>query len=352
MPDDSSCPSSEHLFRLPATNHEMRAPLKNQKQDRKPCCLVTGAAGFVGSHLAERLVAEGHHVVGVDNFFSGKPDNLIQLLDQPDFTFHERCITEPGLLKELKAQHPDLEWCFHLAAIVSVPYSVDHPEDTMRVNHQATRDLLHESEKLGFRAFAFAGSSAEYGEEKRLPLKETYATENTQHLSAYGRSKYLASREVAMSPCGIALRFFNIFGPRQDPGSPYSGVISKFVSLALAWKPLTIYGDGLQTRDFIYVSDVVEAYLSAARLCMHPAGTETRLYNVGTGKSISILALAGSINELIESHEQPVFCPERPGDIRFSVGSVDAFCKATGWSPRVSLLEGLRNTIEWSTSQR
>ena len=309
---------------------------------------MTGVAGFVGSHLAERLLSENYCVVGVDNFFSGHRENLASLLDHPDFTLHERSISETGLLRDLKAQHPDLESCFHLAAIVSVPYSVDHPEATMEVNHQATVHMLREAEHLGFKVFVFAGSAAEYGDDQRLPLREEYATEKTRHLSAYGRSKYLASREVAASPCGIALRFFNIYGPRQDPSSPYSGVISRFISMALAQKPLTIFGDGLQTRDFIYVSDVVEAYLCAAKLCRSSSGAEERLYNVGTGRITSILELAESINDLAANHEKPNFSPERPGDIRYSVGSVDAFLEATKWQPRTSLRKGLRNTIEWA----
>jgi UDP-glucose 4-epimerase len=317
-------------------------------RNRKTGCLVTGVAGFIGSHLAERLLSENYYVVGVDNFFSGHRENLASLLDHPDFTFHERSISEVGLLRDLKTQHPDLESCFHLAAIVSVPYSVDHPEDTIEVNSQATVHLLREAERLGFRVFVFAGSAAEYGDDQRLPLREEYATETTRHLSAYGLSKYLASREVAASPCGVALRFFNIYGPRQDPASPYSGVITKFVSMALDRKPLTIFGDGRQTRDFIYVSDVVEAYLCAAKLCRNSSGTGKRLYNVGTGRTTSILELAESINQLTASQEKPAFCPERPGDIRFSAGSVDAFLKATEWHPRVSLRDGLRNTMEWA----
>jgi UDP-glucose 4-epimerase len=319
-------------------------------RNRKAGCLVTGVAGFVGSHLAERLLSENYYVVGVDSFFSGHRENLASLLDHPDFTLHERSISEAGLLRDLKAQHANLESCFHLAAIVSVPYSVDHPEATMEVNHRATVHLLRETERLSFRAFVFAGSAAEYGDDQRLPLREEFATEKTRHLSAYGRSKYLASREVAASPCGIALRFFNIYGPRQDPSSPYSGVITRFVSMALSGKPLTIFGDGLQTRDFIYVSDVVEAYLCAAKLCRASSGTGKRLYNVGTGRSTSILELAQSINDLTANQAKPAFFPERPGDIRFSAGSVDEFAKAGQWRPRVSLHNGLQNTIEWARS--
>jgi UDP-glucose 4-epimerase len=311
-------------------------------------CIVTGAAGFVGSHLAERLLAENHHVVGVDNFFSGHRENLTTLLNHPNFSFHERSVTEAGLLRDLKAQYPNLKCCFHLAAIVSVPYSVDHPEATMEVNLHSTIHLLREAERLNFTGFVFAGSSAEYGEEKRLPLREEHATADTRHLSAYGRSKYLASREVAVSRCGVALRCFNIYGPRQDPTNTYSGVISRFVSMALSQRPLTILGDGQQTRDFIYVSDVVEAYLGAASLSKNASGVEMNIYNIGTGRSTSIMQLAETINNLLKNQGSLAFCPERPGDIRFSVASVEAFRKAAGWEPRVSLREGLRKTIAWA----
>jgi UDP-glucose 4-epimerase len=269
-------------------------------------------------------------------------------LEHPDFTFYESSITQPGLLRYLKGQHPDLETCFHLAAIVSVPYSMDHPEATMEVNYHATARLLREAEQENFKGFVFAGSSAEYGDEKQLPLKEEYATDNTRHPSAYGRSKFLASQAVGLSRCGVALRCFNIYGPRQDPSSPYSGVISRFVSMALSGRPLTIFGDGLQTRDFIYVSDVVEAYLEAAKLARKPGGAGRKIYNIGTGKSTTIKLLAHTVNSLTASHDQPVFCPERPGDILFSVAAVEAFGKAAGWEPRVSLREGLEKTISWA----
>lgn len=311
-------------------------------------CLVTGAAGFVGSHLAERLLAEGFFVVGVDDFSSGHRENLASLLTNPQFGFHERSVTESGLLHALKARYPGLESCFHLAAVVSVPYSIEHPEATMEVNYRATVGLLREAERLGFKVFAFAGSAAEYGDDQRLPLLEGYAMEHTKHLSPYGQAKYLASREVAASPCGVALRCFNIYGPRQDPGSPYSGVISRFVTMALAGKPLTIFGDGQQARDFVYVSDVVEAYLCAARLCREGRGGEVRLYNIGTGTRTSILELAETVNELVGNRSGLTFGPERGGDIRFSVASVEAFRTAAGWQPRVSLREGLRCTCEWA----
>jgi len=320
----------------------------NNPYHHKIGCVVTGAAGFVGSHLAERLLYENYHVVGVDNFFSGRRENLTTLLEYPHFTFYERSITEAGILRYLKGQHPNLECCFHLAAIVSVPYSMDYPEAVMEVNYHSTVRLLREAEQQDFKGFVFAGSSAEYGGEQRLPLREEYATDNTKQLSAYGRSKFLASREVGVSRCGVALRCFNIYGPRQDPTSPYSGVISRFVNMGLSGRPLTIFGDGRQTRDFIYVSDVVEAYVEAASLVRKSTRAGRKIYNIGTGKSTTITLLAETVNNLMSRHHQPVFCSERPGDILFSVASVEAFRNAAGWEPLVSLREGLEKTISWA----
>ncbi len=319
-------------------------------------CLVTGSAGFVGSHLAERLLGLGFHVIGVDNFFSGHRKNMASFLGHPKFAFFERSITERGLLGDLKERYPDLSCCFHLAAIVSVPYSMEHSEETMDVNYRATVDLLEQSNRLGLDAFVFAGSAAEYGDEQRLPLREEYATEETRRLSPYGEAKFLASRAVGNGGNGTALRFFNIYGPRQDPSSPYSGVISQFISRALRGQSLSIYGDGRQTRDFVYVSDVVEAYLAAAGLRRFPpadaprgltAPPGGRIFNVGTGSATSILDLAHTLNDLSGNREPVLFQRERPGDIRHSLASVDAFRNATGWKPEVSLQEGLRSILEW-----
>ena len=311
-------------------------------------CVVTGVAGFVGSHLAERLLALHHTVVGVDNFFSGFERNLINLREKPGFHFYERSVTERGLLSDLRRRHPELQYCFHLAAIVSVPYSMDHSEETMEINHGATVQLLEEAGSLGYKAFLFAGSAAEYGDDQRLPLREEYAGQGTVHPSPYGRSKYMASEAVGASPIGVALRCFNIFGPRQDPRSPYSGVISKFVALALSGRQLTIFGDGLQTRDFIYVEDIVAAYLQAAGLSSTSGMVPPGIYNAGTGRGINVLELANAIFEVTARSVGWVLLPERPGDIRHSVASVEALTRVSRWAPRVSLREGLSATVQWT----
>lgn len=310
-----------------------------------PACLITGVAGFVGSHLAERLLNLGHAIVGVDNFFSGHPGNLTLLRNNPLFTFYEADIVEAGLIEKLKRNHPEIDRCFHLAAIVSVPYSLEHPEKTMEINCRVAVRLLEDAARSGFNAFVFAGSAAEYGDDQRTPLTEAWPDNSTRHLSPYGRAKYVASSMVANNPIGKALRFFNIYGPRQDPSSPYSGVISRFIDMAANDRPLTIFGDGLQSRDFIYVSDVVEAYIRAAGLngaTSIPHG----VYNVGTGMSTSILELAHAVQDVFGSNAGIEFLPERAGDIRHSLADAGKFQKAAGWNATVALRDGLKKTAQ------
>jgi len=314
----------------------------------KPGCLVTGVAGFVGSHLVERLLSLGFEVVGVDNFFSGRWENMAAFIDHPHFHFYEYSVNRSQLLATLRRLHPTLTRCFHLAAIVSVPYSMEHPEETMEVNYRATADLAQEAAQLAFESFVFAGSAAEYGNDQRLPLAEEYASAETVHVSPYGRAKYFASQCVAEKPFGAALRFFNIYGPRQDPASSYSGVISRFIDMSLAGRPLTVFGDGLQTRDFIYVSDVVEAYLHAAGLQGTSLLPFSGIYNIGTGTAATILDLARTILRLTGDTGSLTFMDERAGDIRHSLAAVECFKTKCRWTPRISLYEGLQSTLRWA----
>lgn len=315
-------------------------------------CVVTGVAGFVGSHLAEKLLTLGCRVIGIDNFFSGRKENLESFRTHPAFVFYERAITEPTLLDDLQKSHPGISHVFHLAAVVSVPYSMEHSEETDAVNHLAACRLLHDAERLDMVRFVFAGSAAEYGDDTRLPLREEFATRATRHVSPYGRSKFLATEAVRSSPIGVALRFFNIYGPRQDPRSPYSGVISRFVDRALAAESLTIYGDGLQSRDFVFVDDVVEAYFRAGGLVEGVSDIPPGVYNIATGRSVTILELAETLCRLTGSRKLPVFAPERPGDIRFSGASVEAFERVASWKPRTGLADGLERTLLWAKSRR
>jgi UDP-glucose 4-epimerase len=316
-------------------------------------CLLTGVAGFIGSHLAEQLLALDHRVVGVDDLSTGRLPNMDSFHAHPGFSFHQRSVVEPGLLTELMWRHQGIRVIFHLAAVVSVPYSLSHPDETMAVNYHATLGLLDEASQHGLDAFLFAGSAAEYGADTRLPLREDYADTTTRHLSPYGASKFQASNAVASSlkPRGIALRFFNIYGPRQDPSSPYSGVISRFLELSLRNQAISIFGDGQQTRDFIYVADAVDAYLHAAGLTGKtcPAPVPPGIYNVANGQSTSILELADFIRELTGNHHDPSFAPERPGDIRHSLADIERLQRASDWKPQISLRDGLQRTLVWAS---
>lgn len=338
------------------------------KDDTEPLvgktCLVTGCAGFVGSHLTQNLLDMGHRVIGVDNFFSGKAENMQAFITHERFLFIHRSIAEPTLFEELFRQHAPIRAVFHLAAIVSVPYSMTHSDETYDINFLSTERLLVAAEKHGATRMVFAGSAAEYGAEDRMPIKESFADDNTLQLSPYGNAKYLSSRAVSTSPIGVSLRFFNIFGPRQDPSSPYSGVISKFMTQALTDQSLTIFGNGEQTRDFVYVHDVVLAYLTAAGMVgekLLPTGA----YNIGTGKAVKIVSLARIVliladkpnaiilnigpDECSEVKGQPVclFYPSREGDIVHSVADVREMTTKSDWKAETVLSVGLARTIAW-----
>lgn len=316
----------------------------------KKTCLVTGCAGFIGSHLTQTLLDEGHTVVGVDNFASGYAHNMEGFIDHAGFIFYERSITEEGLLVDLKQAHPELDAVFQLAAVVSVPYSVEHPELTMQVNFEANREMLDVAKKMGISRFVFAGSAAEYGNEDRLPVKEEYA-QQAEQLSPYGVAKYKSSAYIAESFYGCSLRFFNIFGPRQDPTSQYSGVISRFVDFGLAGKNMIIFGDGGQTRDFLYVSDVVTSYFIAAGIDKLGRGPLTGVYNVGTGKGRSVRELAEVIAGLTSAPQEIDFKPERAGDIKHSRADVSKIMKE-GFKAEVLFEDGLSRTVEWAKISR
>ncbi len=321
------------------------------KMAERPACLVTGCAGFVGSHLTDALLALGYPVVGVDIRPKAEAENLAEAFHNPAFHYIEHDITNHGVLAHAHAVQPSLRHVFHLAAVVMVAFSMDHPELTMATNYTATKAMHDEALTLGIQSFTFAGSAAEYGDDPRLPLREDYATDATLHNSPYGRAKYLSSALMRDSGFGCSLRFFNIFGPRQDPSSPYSGVVSKFITQAVAGEPLTIFGDGGQTRDFIYVSDVVHSYLLAAGLA--PGGGTSPLsgvYNVGTGSSITIAELARITTEKTGNGSAVRLAEPRAGDIYHSQANVERFRAATGFVPVVHFGEGLERTIQWAKS--
>ncbi|MFA4663239.1 SDR family oxidoreductase [Pyrococcus kukulkanii] len=294
--------------------------------------IVTGGAGFIGSHIAETL-AEDNDVVVIDNLYSGKIENVPENVkfinaDVRDFEAIADIIREA-------------DYVFHEAAQISVDESVKDPVFTEEVNVIGTLNVLMALAE-GNGKLIFASSAAVYGDNPNLPLKES---ETLSPISPYGVTKLAGEHycrvfyEIYGVPT-VVLRYFNVYGPRQS--SAYAGVISIFMRNAIKNEPLTIFGDGKQTRDFIYVKDVVEANLLVAQ----KKKAEGEIFNVATGKETTVLELALKIIDLSGSSSSIVFAPPRPGDIRRSVADISKL-KKLGFSPKYTLEEGLKETFEW-----
>ena len=297
--------------------------------------LITGGAGFIGSHLARRLAGQGCRVVVLDDFRTGREDSL----DGTPVELVRGCVTDAGLVREVAS---GAEVIFHLASLVSVPESLALPEESVRVNVGGTLSVLQAARLLGIPRVVFASSAAVYGEagpevqgEDLLPAP----------LSPYGVTKldgehYLEIWRRTFGVGTVSLRFFNVFGPGQAPGGPYGSAVPAFLGRALAGEDLLVHGDGLQTRDFVFVSDAVDAYLlAAATPAMHGA------LNVGGGAGITILDLARQVLRETGSSSRIVHGAPRPGDIRHSVADT-ARIAAFGFQPRTTLAEGLRQTLQ------
>jgi UDP-glucose 4-epimerase len=300
--------------------------------------LVTGGAGFIGSHLCRRLVAEGHEVRVLDNLSSGKRGNLGEI----DVDLMIGDLRDPST-----AEHAveDAEVILHHAAIASVQYSVEQPLDEQDVNVVGTLRLLEAARKVGVRRFVFAASAAAYGTDPTIPKREEMTA---LPVSPYGLSKVAGEHycRVWSHVYGletVCLRYFNIFGPRQDPASPYSGVISIFARKMIDGVAPTIHGDGEQSRDFNYVDNVVDANL-AAMAAKTAAG---EIYNIGTGRGVTVNELVATLNQVLGSDLQAEHGESRAGDVRTSVAAIDRARQALGYEPRVAFEAGLQQTVDW-----
>jgi UDP-glucose 4-epimerase len=301
--------------------------------------LVTGGAGFIGHHLAMALVARGDDVVILDDFSTGQRERLDRVGASRVVEADLRA--GPGLADALR----DREVVFHLAAIASVAKSVEDPETTNAVNVDATLRLMVESGRAGVRRVIVASSSAVYGPEASLPSRES---DRPDPGSPYATSKLAAEHYVHNLGASsgietVALRFFNVFGPGQDPKAEYAAVVPRFIVAALGHDQPTIYGDGLQSRDFIHVDDVVAANLCAAAT-PDVAGLTV---NVGSGESRSLIDLLGAVAAAAGRKLSPAFEPARPGDVRDSRADITLAASRLGFWPRVSFDEGIRQTMEW-----
>jgi UDP-glucose 4-epimerase len=302
--------------------------------------LITGAAGFIGSHTTDLLLTESHQVCGIDNFRTGRRANLTAAMRQPRFVLKEFDFTDEAALAAAFAEfRPDA--VIHLAALVSVPESISNPAENQRLNLDGTRTLAAVCRRFKVRRVVFASSAAVYGPAEITPVLE-HAPKSP--LSPYGEAK-LQSEKLLLDfgdETGAVVRchrYFNVYGQRQDPSSAYSGVISKFADALRARRKPTIYGDGEQSRDFVYVGDVARANVIAATASAVPSGSA----NICTGTAVSLNSLFATMAHLAGSSvTQPDYAPAREGDIRQSCGSPVKAQQELGFTAQISLKAGLR----------
>jgi UDP-N-acetylglucosamine/UDP-N-acetyl-alpha-D-glucosaminouronate 4-epimerase len=305
--------------------------------------LVTGGAGFIGSHLSEELVRRGHRVRVADNLSTGKRRNLDHI---PGVEFVEGDLADmPFAARVVQG----MDYVLHQAAIPSVPRSVKDPITSNRANVDATLNVLVAARDAGVKRLVFAGSSSEYGNTPTLPKREDMAT---SPLSPYALQKVMGTEYCRMFTRlygfeTVVIRYFNVFGPRQDPSSPYSGVISVFSTALIEGRQPTIYGDGEQTRDFTYVANVVDGVL---RACTAPNAPGEAI-NVACGTRISLNDLLRVMNGIVGTSLQPIYKEERAGDVKDSQADISKAKDLLGYTPSVSLEDGLRHTLDWCRSE-
>ncbi|MCL4794671.1 MAG: SDR family oxidoreductase [Bryobacteraceae bacterium] len=303
--------------------------------------IVTGGAGFIGSALVRALLDAGAKRVSViDNLASGKRENLAGVAERVDL--HEVDIRDAGALKPLIKRGATV---YHLAAIPSVPRSITDPNPSHEVNINGTFNVLSAARDAGARRVVYAASSSAYGDTEVLPKTESM---RPAPLSPYAAQKLMGEYycSVFHSCFGletVSLRFFNVFGPRQDPNSPYSGVLSIFMKCVLAGTPPTIFGDGEQSRDFTYVEDVAELVMRAAEA----EGVQGRVFNAGNGNRYTLNETWRLLCDIHGAAIQPRYGPPRAGDVRDSQADVTAAVRDLGHAPRFSFEEGLRRTLAW-----
>ncbi len=305
-------------------------------------CLVTGGAGFIGSHLVDSLRARGRSVRVLDDFSTGLRGNIPAGVEVV-----EGCVTNPTVVESAVA---GCEVVFHLAALASVAKSVEDPATSHAICATGTLNVLNAARKAGVRRVVYAGSASAYGGASD-PAGQGEETPLVA-LSPYAAAKlagefYCQAFAATFGVETVRLRFFNVFGPRQRPDSPYSGVIAIFTAALSAGRTPTVHGDGLQSRDFVYVSDVADALIRAA----DTPEVSGQVYNVGTGGSVTLLDLVRELNAILGTSAVPIHGQERPGDIRHSRAKIERIRAELGYTPRVSFAEGLRHTLEWYKAQ-
>jgi UDP-glucose 4-epimerase len=302
-------------------------------------CLVTGGAGFIGSHLVDFLAARGYPVRVFDNFDTGQRSNLA---NASGAEIVEGDVSDASAIAEAMR---GVNVIYHLAALASVQASVEYPAATHRICATGTLNVLDAARKAGVRRVVYAASASAYGIPSGDVQKES---DPARPLSPYAAAKlagedYMQAFAATYGIETISLRFFNIFGPRQRADSPYSGVIAIFTGLMSAGKTPTIFGDGLQSRDFTYVADVVQALTKAANV----PNVSGNVYNIGTGRSVTLLDLVAALNRQLGTKLTPKHGPERTGDIRHSRADISRARRDLGYEPAILFEDGLKETLRW-----
>lgn len=311
--------------------------------------LVTGGAGFIGSHLVEELLRRGETVRVLDNLSTGKVANLeaaAAAAGAPVPEFLEGDVADQALARRATA---DIDYVLHQAAMPSVPRSVADPVSANHANIDGTLAILVAARDAGVKRLVFAGSSSVYGDALEMPKREDMPY---KPLSPYALQKQVGEQYLQMFTAlygleTVTIRYFNVFGPRQDPGSPYSGVISLFVKAASEGRAPTIYGDGGQTRDFTYVANVVDGVLRATTA----PGISGQIINVATNGRVSLNELWAQVRDLLGATTAPIYGEPRAGDIRDSQADISKAAALLGYRPIVPFEEGLRRTVAWATGR-
>ena len=313
--------------------------------------LVTGGAGFIGSHLVEALLRRGEAVVVLDNFATGRRENIAEAIKGRRSGSPEPVVIDGDVRDAAAVRHSmnGITHVLHQAALSSVPRSVADPHASHEVNATGTLNLLLAARDAGVARFIYASSSSAYGDSPTQPKVETMAT---APLSPYAISKLAGEQycRVFTSLYGletVALRYFNVFGPRQDPNSEYAAVVPRFLTAVLGGRAPTIYGDGRQSRDFTYIDNAVDANLKA---CEAPAAAVGRAYNIACGKRATLLEMLGMIQEITGRTVRPTHEPARAGDVRDSLADIEAARSLLGYQPGIDLEEGLRRTASSLTA--
>ena len=302
--------------------------------------LVTGGAGFIGSNICRKLVSQGCFVRVIDNLLTGKKSNLADIIDKIEFIQ-----ADMGDEQKARSAMKGIDIVLHEGALPSVPKSVDNPAATHKHCVDATFTLLLAARDAGIKRFVYAASSSAYGDTPTLPKIETMAA---NPLSPYAAAKLFGEYycSVFYKVWGletISLRYFNVFGPYQDPTSQYAAAIPAFVTLILKDKSPTIYGDGEQSRDFTYIDNVVDANLLAARV----RRTAGEVINIACGQAVTINRIIGMINKLVGKNVKPIYAPSRAGDVKHSLADITLARKTIGFNPAISFQQGLEKAIGW-----